>query len=354
MKSDMKRHAITLMGILLLTSLTAGAQSTVDSLAILRAKVKEMQAVINELNKPISSLDKMVASGRDTLDTGNEDVKVVLSSDGTYRFVHNPASSHNKEIFEKYWNEYSTNPYGIVLDQLPEKWTIWLVDSLTNFHHPYPKGTRISSGYGPRWGHRHQGIDLPLTTGDPIYATFDGRVRVSKVMGGYGNIVIIRHTNGLETFYGHLSERKVEFGDWVHAGDIIGLGGSTGFSTGPHLHFETRYMGYAFDPQWVINFSTGELRHRLLVLRKHYFGDYCTFDQNFDDESFIENKIKQQQQAAQAQAQAQAQRQYYKVKSGDTLSKIAAKYHTSVATLCKLNGIKSSSTIKIGQSLRVR
>ncbi|MCQ2135803.1 MAG: peptidoglycan DD-metalloendopeptidase family protein [Bacteroidales bacterium] len=348
----MKKFLTTITAVTL--CLLAGAQeqtsAPVDSLAILKAKVKEMQAIINQLNKPIASMDKMYPEGKDTLDTGNEAIQVVLSQDGSYRFVKNPAVGASKDIFEKHWDEYSTNPYHIGLDQLPQRMTIWLVDSLSGYHHPYPQAQRVSSNYGPRWGKRHQGIDLPLTTGDPIYAAFDGRVRVSKVMNGYGNIVIIRHTNGLETFYGHLSSRKVEFGDWVSAGDVIGLGGSTGHSTGPHLHFETRYMGYAFDPQWVINFKTGELRHRLLVLRKQYFGDYCTFDQNWDDESFIEDKIKQIEAAQKAATAAQ----YYTVKSGDTLSKIAAKYHTNVSTLCKLNGMKSTSTLSIGKKLRVK
>lgn len=99
---------------------------------------------------------------------------------------------------------------------------------------------------------KHQGIDLPLNTGDPIYATFNGKVRISipsSKSGGYGNLIVIRHDNGLETFYAHLSERSVQADEWVEAGQIIGYGGSTGRSTGPHLHFETRYCGQSFDPE---------------------------------------------------------------------------------------------------------
>ena len=100
---------------------------------------------------------------------------------------------------------------------------------------------KVYSKFGYRRGRRHQGTDIPLKSGTPVAAAFDGRVRMSSYVSGYGNLVILRHENGLETFYGHLSKRQVSVGDWVRAGDIVGLGGSTGRSSGPHLHFETRY-----------------------------------------------------------------------------------------------------------------
>ena len=99
-----------------------------------------------------------------------------------------------------------------------------------------------------RRGRSHQGVDIPLKTGDPVYATFTGKVRMSKYYGAYGNMIVIRHENGIETFYAHLSKRNVEVGDWVNAGDVIGLGGSTGRSTGPHLHFEILINGSAVNP----------------------------------------------------------------------------------------------------------
>ena len=198
-----------------------------------------------------------------------------------------------------------------------------------------------------RRGRRHQGVDIPLKTGDPVYATFTGKVRMSKYLGAYGNVIVIRHENGIETFYAHLSKRHVEAGDWVNAGDVIGLGGSTGRSTGPHLHYETRYNGFAFDPQWLIDFKTGELRHRLFVLKKKYFNIYSNYEQDFDDEAKNEEEDKKED-------AEKAAMKYYTIKSGDTLGRIAINNGTTVNALCRLNGITPKTTLKIGRRIRVR
>ena len=237
----------------------------------------------------------------------------------------------------------------------------WIVDTLDSYC--CPNQTTPSSKFGYRHGRRHQGIDLPYPKGTPVYAAFDGKVRISEWVGGYGNLVVIRHANGLETFYGHLSESKVKPGDWVNAGDVIALGGSTGRSTGPHLHFETRYKGYAFDPNWLIDFESGTLRHRLLRMRSWYFNPNSRYVQSVDDEDEIfrsdeedrqleEEKAKQEA-AARAAAEAAAVK-YYRVRSGDTLGKIAKKHRTAVRNLCRLNGIKETTTLQIGRRLRVR
>jgi murein DD-endopeptidase MepM/ murein hydrolase activator NlpD len=190
-------------------------------------------------------------------------------------------------------------------------------------------------------------VDLPLTTGTPVHAAFNGQVRVSRYTKGYGNLVIVRHENGLETFYGHLSERKVEVGEWVNAGHIIGLGGSTGRSTGPHLHFETRYQGFSFDPQWLIDFKTGELRHRLFVLKQKYFSQYSSYEQDFEDEMF--NEEADLKEAAEREAM-----RWHIVRSGDTLYGLALANKTTVSAICRWNGISERSTLRIGQKLRVR
>ena len=204
----------------------------------------------------------------DTLDTGNPAVKVVLYNNGTYRYVKDPKAIQDDKVFTEHWDTRSVNPYH---DEkpLPDRFALWIVDTLDSYC--CPNKTRVYSKFGYRHGRRHQGVDLPYPTGTPVYAAFDGKVRVSDYVGGYGNLIIIRHANGLETFYGHLSRRDKEPGDWVNAGDVIGLGGSTGRSSGPHLHFETRYQGYAFDPTCLIDFETGTLRHRLLTFRSWYF-----------------------------------------------------------------------------------
>ncbi len=297
----------------------------------------------------------------DTLDTGNPDVKVILYSDHTWRYVRDGQKVSKSKVFTEDWTPNVTNPYRVSLESMPEKVTLWIVDTLDSYC--CPNKTTHSSPFGYRHGRRHQGIDLPYPTGTPVYATFDGKVRVSDWVGGYGNLVVIRHPNGLETFYGHCSERKVKTGDWVHAGDIIALGGSTGRSSGPHLHFETRYKGFAFDPMWLIDFSTGTLRHRLFTLRKRYFDGGSRYTQQEDDEDVIaegdekdriEAENKAREEAIARQKAAQAAMQYYVIKSGDTLSKIAARHHTTVSALCRLNGMTINTKLQIGKRIRVK
>jgi murein DD-endopeptidase MepM/ murein hydrolase activator NlpD len=188
---------------------------------------------------------------------------------------------------------------------------------------------------------------MSLKVGDPVYAVFDGKVRLSKAAGNYGNLVIIRHNNGLETYYAHLSERSVQMGDWVVAGQQIGLGGNTGRSTGPHLHFEVRYRGQSFDPERIIDFKTGELRREELLLKRRHFSIYAKYEQDFDDEVEIAKIEEEERKAAQAI-------KYHTVRSGDTLGALARKYGTTVNRICQLNGIKSTSILRIGQKLRVR
>ena len=295
--------------------------------------------------QPVRPLHRPQTQAIDTLDTVNEYVKVALYSDNTWQYIKLKGYVADQDIFKTHWETTSPNPYQKTLEELPSVWSIWMVDSLDQYHVPY-KGS-VYSKYGVRRGRPHQGVDIPLSTGDPVYATFTGQVRVSRFSKGYGNLVVIRHENGLETFYGHLSERKVEVGEWVNAGQIIGLGGSTGRSSGPHLHFETRYQGFSFDPQWIIDFKTGELRHRLFILKKKYFSQYNSYDQNFDDE--ILNEEDDKREAAEREAM-----RWHVIRSGDTLYGLALANKTTVAEICRLNNISAKSTLRIGQKLRVR
>jgi murein DD-endopeptidase MepM/ murein hydrolase activator NlpD len=206
----------------------------------------------------------------------------------------------------------------------------------------------VTSKYGPRRRGIHQGTDIDLETGDPIYATFDGRVRhTTYVARGYGHLIIIRHDNGLETFYAHLSEVNVKPGDWVTAGQVIGKGGNTGRSTGSHLHYEMRYKGHSFDPERLINFTTGDLRRETFLLKRTYFSPYSRFTQDFDEE--VQSDEEDKKIAAEAAAI-----KYHIVKKGDTLGRIAINNHTTVTKLCQLNGLKKTSTLRIGQRIRVR
>ena len=299
-------------------------------------------------NQPVLSINKSDVSAVDTLDTADEFVKILLYGDRTWRYIKVGGDRQKPEVFQTHWETTSVNPYQKPVDQLPDAWSIWLVDSLSQFHCPYKGAIWPGGKYGPRTSRRHQGVDLPLAVGAPIYATFPGKVRVSRYSeNGYGHYIVIRHENGLETFYAHLSERKVAVGDWVNAGDVIGLGGSSGRSTGPHLHFETRYKGFAFDPQWLIDFEKGTLRKRLFVLKKRFFNIYSNYEQDFEDE------FKNAEEDKKEDAEREAMR-WYTIKSGDTLGRIAINHNTTVSELCRLNGMTRTTTLKIGRKIRVR
>jgi len=226
-------------------------------------------ALLSDPVEPIANMNGIIPL--DTLQTINEAVKIVIYNDNSWKYVRDREFVKDSSIYTKYWDTSTLFPYKeYPLSEMPASLAIDLVDSLKCYHYPY-KGS-IRSKYGIRYRRRHQGVDIPVKTGDPIYATFDGRVRISEYnRGGYGNLIIVRHDNGLETYYGHLSERLVQSGEWVEAGQIIGLGGSTGRSTGPHLHFETRYYGQAFDPERLIDFESGILRRQTFLLKKSFF-----------------------------------------------------------------------------------
>ena len=296
--------------------------------------------------QPLKSMMNTGAEPMDTLATVNEFIKVVIYADNTWQYIKLPGYQQNVEIFKSHWNSEVTNPYKLELEDLEESWSLWLVDSLDQYDCPYQGEVHPRGKFGIRRGRRHQGVDIPLKEGAPIYAAFTGQVRMSKMFGGFGNLIVIRHENGIETFYGHLSKRKVFVGDWVNAGDIIGYGGSTGRSTGPHLHFETRYQGFAFDPQWLIDFKSGMLRHRLFVLKKKYFSPYSNYEQDFEDE--MKNEADDV-----AEEEAKLAIRWHIVKKGDTLYSISRANGLTVEQLCKMNKIYAKTPLKIGQKLRV-
>ena len=223
------------------------------------------------------------------------------------------------------WNNQYVHAYGNAI--IPDTYTI----DLTGFHMPTPS-TKITSPFGPRWRRMHNGLDLKVNIGDTIVAAFDGKVRIVKYeRRGYGKYVVIRHDNGLETVYGHLSKQLVEENQLVKAGEVIGLGGNTGRSTGSHLHFETRFLGIAINPIYMFDFPKQDI-----------VSDTYTF-----------RKTKGVKRAGSHDTQvADGTIRYHKVKSGDTLSRIAKLRGVSVSTLCKLNRIKPTTTLRIGQVLR--
>lgn len=199
----------------------------------------------------------------------------------------------------------------------------------------YPIGidsmARVTSKYGPRRRRMHRGIDLKVLVGDTIRAAFDGKVRIKNFeRRGYGYYVVVRHPNGLETIYGHLSKILVEENQIVRAGETIGLGGNTGRSTGSHLHFETRFLGQAINPAEIIDFENG-VPHQ---------------------DTYVFRNLKINGRRSNIYTSSSDQMVYHRVKSGDTLGKIARMYGTSVNELCRLNGLKGTSVLRIGQSIR--
>ena len=314
-------------------------------------------ALLSDPVEPIANMNGIIPL--DTLQTINEAVKIVIYNDNSWKYVRDREFVKDSSIYTKYWDTSTLFPYKeYPLSEMPASLAIDLVDSLKCYHYPY-KGS-IRSKYGIRYAAHGKtireveqacwdvGAAIQDETGDPIYATFDGRVRISEYnRGGYGNLIIVRHDNGLETYYGHLSERLVQSGEWVEAGQIIGLGGSTGRSTGPHLHFETRYYGQAFDPERLIDFESGILRRQTFLLKKSFFDIRSNAGQDFDDEAEVEKADKKE-------AAERAAVTYHTIKSGDTLGALARRYGTTVSKLCSLNGIKSTTILRLGRKLRVR
>lgn len=251
----------------------------------------------------------------------------ILSADTTINFTHS-------------WDTEVCYPSNLQNDYSQLKDTIWLctVDSLhADFVMPF-EGI-VTSRFGWRKGRPHNGIDINLNTGDTVRAAFSGRIRYAKYNeSGFGNLVIIRHYNGLETFYAHLSKHMVVPNQLINAGDPIGLGGNTGRSFGSHLHFEVRFFDIPINPERLIDFDKKILLDENLFVHSGLFKGSTTHSAS----------------SASANSASTSGATYHKVRSGETLGHIATKYKTSVSRLCSLNGIRQTTVLQIGQTLRVK
>ncbi|MES2131646.1 MAG: M23 family metallopeptidase [Bacteroidota bacterium] len=196
-------------------------------------------------------------------------------------------------------------------------------DSLGTYSHP--RVGPVNSKFGWRDGRMHKGIDINLHRGDAVVAAFDGMVRIAHAKGGFGNVIIIRHYNGLETVYAHLSKIKVKPGQVVLSGQLIGLGGSTGHSSGPHLHFEVRFKGQAINPASIISFADNKTFNDSIVVKKSRYG-ICAYPSNAT---------------------------LHTIERGDTWYEVAKRYGLSMKELCVLNNIEKRYYLKPGQKLRV-
>jgi murein DD-endopeptidase MepM/ murein hydrolase activator NlpD len=209
------------------------------------------------------------------------------------------------------------------------------------FVFPTPEYARPSSHFGPRRRRFHYGLDLAMPTGEPIYAAFDGVVRFSKYNRSYGNLIVIRHDNGLETYYAHLSKRHVTPGTRVKAGEEIGLCGNTGRSRGSHLHFEIRFNGNAMNPEDVISCETRTLIKPNLRLTRDSFRKVAK--RGYSNQS-SKSRVGNYSNGGKT----------YKIRTGDTLSRIAKRNGTTVSRLCQLNGFKENTILKPGRTIRLR
>lgn len=224
-----------------------------------------------------------------------------------------------------------------------------LVDNNNHFSLPCAN-CQLTSKYGQRKSGMHTGIDLAATLGDPVYACFDGVVRMARNFSSYGNTVVVRHYNGLETVYAHLDSILVQPNQKVTSGQQIGMAGNTGHSSGVHLHFETRFLYEHFDPEKMVDFTTGEVLSNVLTITKAELD----FASDADETQMNATSQPATSKPAPKPAPASANSSYYVVKQGDTLYGIAKKNNVSVEKLMELNHISDPSKIAIDQKLRVR
>ena len=243
------------------------------------------------------------------------DSLVNLSASGVFDASLIPAT----HLYNYVWNNQLVNPYGIRVVEMPDT----MVIDFTQFCPPNMNVVTSEFGYRRGWQF-HYGIDTRLKTGDPICSSFDGMVRIVQRGRSYGNYIVIRHFNGLETVYGHLSKHLVKVNQIVRAGEIIGLGGNTGRSTGPHLHYEIRYLGQPISPRDLIDFENHTAIYRLVDLNAEHFA-----------------YVKELEEV-----------RFYTVRRGDTLSGISSRLGVSIDRICQLNNIRRNSILRVGQRLR--
>ncbi|MCB0401827.1 MAG: peptidoglycan DD-metalloendopeptidase family protein [Flavobacteriales bacterium] len=224
------------------------------------------------------------------------------------------------------WDTRNILPYSDDITKHDSSIILTLTDEKNNCGFVSPiQDPVVTSNFGWRNGRNHNGIDLDLQVWDPVVASFDGMVRVALFHPGYGRVVVIRHYNGLETIYAHLHRFKVKAGDIVEAGQVIGLGGSSGQSSGSHLHFEVRYKGKPLNPKHLISFKQNELISDSLQLVKQKW-NYSAYPVGVE---------------------------YHTIERGDFMYKIANRYGISVKELCDLNGISRNKVLIVGRKLRV-
>ncbi len=219
----------------------------------------------------------------------------------------------------------------------------------------------MTSHFGNRHGEWHPGVDIALRVGDSVRVAWDGVVRYAMMnRGGYGNLVVVRHRNGLETYYAHLSRIKVVSGQILKAGDLLGLGGNTGYSFGPHLHFEIRFYDVNIDPEFIVDFKEKSVHSdRLTISPKILRGSAPLIPtgvimDEFESVEFVAGVVLPISGKLTSNSTPVHMRKYYIVKKGDCLNRIAEINDVTVQDLCRLNKIDELKLLMVGQRLRIR
>lgn len=305
----------------------------------------------------------------DTVETADPKTKIIVFSNNTWKFYHPEMVQLDElNLFRHNWDTTQIFAYrNIELSDLSPVINLKLIDDSSSFSSPI-RGF-ILSKYGPRGRRNHNGVDIPLKVGEPILATFDGKVRYAKYnSGGFGYLVIIRHKNGLESYSAHLSRLNVKPGDYVKAGQVIGFGGSTGRSRGPHLHFEMRYADQSFDPEFIFDFQSGNLKYATFALEKKYFNIRSRASElleDIEDEAGVEvsdilaaaddsTGIRVIENKPPVKKPSSGSPLYHTVVSGDMLGKLALKYGVTIDQICRLNNITRTTTLNLKQKLRIK
>lgn len=255
-------------------------------------------------------------------------------------------TSPSAQLYKEWSNKYAHRA-----SELPDSFKI----NLRHFCMPTTSKI-ITSNFGSRWGRMHKGLDIKVYIGDTIRAAFSGKIRIVNYEArGYGNYVVIRHYNGLETIYGHMSKSLVEENQTVKAGDPIGLGGNTGRSTGSHLHFETRLCGVALNPALMFDFKNQDVTGDTYMFRRSSYekdSDLANRKVKRDIDNSGDEVAENTTAKSQNESVGSAEVLYHKVKKGETLSSIARKRNVSVEQLCRLNHITKTMRVRPGQILR--
>lgn len=277
--------------------------------------------------------------------TGNKSDTSTYLAD--FSFI-KPALTHLDSvcIFPAYniycqWDTVVIHPYKFDPQSFKDTVKLVLTGNCSSTYE-MPRIGRTNSNFGARHRRAHFGVDIALETGDTVVSAFDGMVRIAKRNKSYGNVVIIRHENGLETIYAHLSKINVQANQCVKAGELIGLGGNTGHSFGSHLHFEVRYKGEPIDPNELFSFAEQKLVSDTMEINSDSFKFYTDYKAGKYKYSKKGKKyIKTKTPAG-----------YYTIRKGDTLYSIARKFGTTTSKLCKINKIKESSILRVGSKIK--